>query len=198
MFGSLLSLGPPGALGGKQSPRTAGRESRPHASPFSPPSGESSAFGLGLGLGIPGPRAWQQRRLLASVGNFTYRRPSLPTGLRGRPNPPRRGSCIAAGRSGTLLRRAGDGKTRGGVGSSVGGPAGGPGCLGRFQLCLPAVSGKSSVPGASICKVNSLALGLRATSRAGRAVPGLARGAPRGTLLRHCSRRAFFLSLRLN
>lgn len=41
-------------------------------SPLPLPSQESSgSLRLGLGLGLPRPRAWQQRRLLASVGNFT-------------------------------------------------------------------------------------------------------------------------------
>lgn len=43
------------------------------------PSQESSgSLGLGLGLGFPGPWARQQRRLLASVGNFTQGRPFPP------------------------------------------------------------------------------------------------------------------------
>ena len=74
-------------------------------------------------------------------------------------------------------------KLGGGVGSSVGGPAG-SGCLGRFQLCLPAVCGNPVSREPRICKVNSLALGLRATSRAGE---GLSQGSRGGAPVEACS-----------
>lgn len=98
-FGSSLALwglrahrAPDGGLG-----------TRPNTpSPFPLPSQESSgSLRLGLGLGIPRPRAWQQRRLLASVGNFTKRRPFPPSGASRSPQPfKERQLVLPPGRSG--------------------------------------------------------------------------------------------------
>lgn len=65
----------------------------------------------------------------------------------------------------------------------MGGPAG-SGCLGRFQLCLPAVCGNPVSQEPRIGKVNSLALGLKATSRAGE---GLSQGSRGGAPVEPCS-----------
>lgn len=82
VFGSSLALrGLREPVGGIQSPgRRAGNMAK-HPSPFPPSSQESSgSLRPRLGLGLPGPRARQQRRLLASVGNFTQRHPFPSSG----------------------------------------------------------------------------------------------------------------------
>lgn len=107
VFGSSLSLGASGSpWAANRAPRTAGRELGQTRCPHSPRPLERALApsDWGWAWGFQDPGRGNSAVCWLRLETSPIGAPSLPTGLRGRPSPPRRGSCIAAGRSGTLLR----------------------------------------------------------------------------------------------
>ena len=133
-WAALSPLGPPGARGRHTEPRTAGWEPGQAPPPPSPrpPKRAPAPSDWGWAWGFQDPGRGNSAVCWLRLETSPRGAPSLPAGLRGRPNPPRRGSWLRCGAEvglaleGRLWLNSGD------PGSSVGGPAG-SGRLGRFH-----------------------------------------------------------------